>query len=138
MGIRDVCEEEMEFAEAQGSRIQIFTDLDIRKSTFEKMGSFQFVVQQIITALPQKVYISFDIDGLDPSLCPNTGTPVPGGFSFQEAIYLLEELAKSGKEIIGFDLSEVAGIGHAFDGNVGARMLYKLANVMAYSQGKAI
>jgi agmatinase len=38
--------------------------------------------------LAQKVHISFDIDGLDPTLCPNTGTPVPGGFQFEEATYL--------------------------------------------------
>ena len=40
------------------------------------------------------VYISFDIDGLDPSSCPKTGTPVPGGMSFNEASYLLYELSQ--------------------------------------------
>jgi agmatinase len=77
------------------------------------------------------VYISFDIDGLTPELCPNTGTPVPGGFQFWEAIYLLKLVRDSGREIIGFDLCEVAGIRHPWDGNVGARVLYKLCNLMA-------
>ena len=71
-----------------------------------------------------------DVDGLDPKLCPNTGTPVPGGFEVQEVFYLLRQLVKSGRTIIGFDLSEVAGVGNNWDGNVGARLAYKLANLM--------
>ncbi|MCH2021937.1 MAG: arginase family protein, partial [Saprospiraceae bacterium] len=74
----------------------------------------------------QKVYISFDIDGLDPKLCPNTGTPVPGGLELQEAFYLIRQIRKSGRTIIGFDLCEVGCLSD-WDGNVGARVLYKLA-----------
>jgi len=39
-------------------------------------------------SLPDHVYISLDIDGLSPDLCPNTGTPVPGGLTFQQVDYL--------------------------------------------------
>ena len=78
--------------------------------------------------LPQDVFISFDVDGLDPTLCPNTGTPVPGGLSFQEATYLIGAVERSGRRIVGFDLLEVAPGpgGSEWDGNVGARLLYKL------------
>ena len=68
--------------------------------------------------------MSFDIDGLDPSLCPNTGTPVPGGLSFQQANALLRAVRKSGRRIVGFDLNEVGG--EEWDANVGARILYKM------------
>ena len=85
--------------------------------------------------MPQNVYISLDIDGLDPGLCPNTGTPVPGGLSFSETDYLLRKIAVSGKKIIGFDLNEVVP-GTEWDAMVGARVLYLLTTYMGVSQGK--
>ena len=77
--------------------------------------------------LPERVYVSFDIDGLSPENCPHTGTPVAGGLSYNEAIYLLHAVTASGRTIIGFDLCEVVPE-HAkqWDANVGARVLYKL------------
>ena len=73
------------------------------------------------------MYISFDIDGLSPDLCPNTGTPVPGGLLFQKVDYLLNILKQSDKKIIGFDLCEVAPGKHSdWDANVGARVLFNL------------
>jgi agmatinase len=90
----------------------------------------------MLAALPEKVHISFDIDGLDPTLCPDTGTPVPGGFSFAEATYLLSKLQASGKKIIGFDLVEVAPGASDWNGNVGARLLFHLCGVLARSAGR--
>jgi agmatinase len=92
-------------------------------------------VEDIIKALPEKVYLSIDIDGLDPGLCPNTGTPVPGGLSFEQTIYLLEQIANSQRTIIGFDLSEVAPGNDEWDANVGARLLYRLANLTLKAKG---
>jgi agmatinase len=66
--------------------------------------------------------------------CPNTGTPVPGGFSFEQAAYLFSRLAETNKEIIGFDLVEVAPGKDDWDGNVGARMLFHMCGVFAKSQ----
>lgn len=129
VGIRDYCEEEIAYAEANRSRIDILFDQNIQEALF--MGtSYHDICLSVIEKLPQKVYISFDIDGLDPTLCPNTGTPVAGGLSLPQAFYLLKLLANSGKTIIGFDLCEV-GSASEWDGNVGARVLYKLANLMA-------
>jgi agmatinase len=82
------------------------------------------ICEQIISALPQQVYLTIDIDGLDPSLCPNTGTPVPGGLSYEQLIYLLKQLALSDKTIIGMDLVEVGN--DAWDANVAARILYNM------------
>ena len=88
--------------------------------------------REIINHLPEKVYISFDIDGLDPKLCPNTGTPVPGGLELEQVYCLFRELVNSGREIIGFDVCEVGDA--EWDGNVGARIVYKLANLLDLSQ----
>ena len=93
--------------------------------------------KDIIKELPENVYISFDIDGLLPYLCPNTGTPVAGGFAIEELIFLFEEMISSGRKIIGFDLCEVAPGKDQWDGNVGARVLYKLCLLALKSQKKA-
>lgn len=136
VGIRDTCEEELGFAEKHSDRIAVFTNSEINSRKFSG-ESFNSICQSIVEALPKKVYISFDIDGLLPYLCPNTGTPVPGGFEFDEAIHLIRSVVDSGREIIGFDLCEVAGVGNEWDGNVGARILYKLCNFMAKSRNLA-
>ncbi len=129
VGIRDFCEQEVEVA--QNDRVVVFTDRDLKHETFEGI-SWKTQCENIIAQLPQKVVISFDIDGMYPWYCPNTGTPVPGGFSFEQATYLLSKLADSGKEIIGFDFVEVApGENDDWDGNVGARMLYHMCGVLA-------
>lgn len=135
VGVRDFCGEEDGRAAGSGGRVSVFTDAGMREGLF-KGASWETVCNDIIAPLPEKVYISFDIDGLDPSLCPNTGTPVPGGLSFREATFLLRALARSGRRIIGFDLCEVAPGKDEWDANVGARMLYKLCGYMEMSQMK--
>lgn len=135
VGIRDFCEQEVEMVRTANGRIKVFTDRDLKAQEFEG-DTWKSQCEKIICALPEKVHISFDIDGLYPWYCPNTGTPVPGGFSFEQAAYLLTKLALSEKEIIGFDLVEVApGENDDWDGNVGARMLFHLCGVLAKSQG---
>lgn len=133
VGIRDFCQEEYDYARQSEGRIQVFFDEEIRKKMYQG-SSFQQICREMIASLPQKIYISFDIDGLDPSLCPTTGTPVPGGFDYYQALFLLEQLVESGRTIIGFDLCEVGGIPNEYDGNVGARILYRLCNLMAKSK----
>ena len=73
------------------------------------MNKSSHLAREIVGKLPHKVWITFDIDGLDPRFCPNTGTPVPGGLDYAEAVLLIGEVARSGREIVGFDLNEVAG-----------------------------
>ncbi|WP_461490801.1 agmatinase family protein [Pontibacter sp. HJ8] len=133
VGIRDICQAEAELADQSNGRVAIFYDSVLKENMYEG-DSWKKECKKIIAQLPQKVYISFDIDGLDPKLCPGTGTPVPGGLEFEEAVYLIKALVKSGREIIGFDLCEVAPGDSEWNGNVGARLLYKLCNWMAVSQ----
>lgn len=132
VGIRDSCVEEIAEAKAQGARVVTWADHALRERSFNGQ-TYHALCEAIVDDLPQDVYVSVDIDGLDPALCPNTGTPVPGGLQYEEAMHLLRVLVQSGRRIIGFDLCEVAGSGHAWDGNVGARVLYKLCNFMAKS-----
>lgn len=135
VGIRDFCEAEAAFAKNE-KRVDVFYNHQIKNDLFEG-NSWLKICKKIIKTLPQKVYISFDIDGLRPNLCPNTGTPVPGGLDFDQAMFLIKKLVESGREIIGFDLCEVAGVGNDWDGNVGARVLYKLSNFMHFSNQKS-
>ena len=133
VGIRDHCDAEMEMVRQSEGRIQVYPMDELRGKQFTGQ-SWSEQVDRIIDDLPAKVYISFDIDGLDPALCPNTGTPVPGGLSYSEARYLIKRLSASGREIIGFDLCEVAGRGKEWDGNVGARVLYTLCCAMLHQR----
>lgn len=137
VGIRDFCQQEKEIIDNSNGRVVTFFDRDMRHESYKGV-TWSEMVKRIIAALPEKVYISFDIDGLVPNLCPNTGTPVAGGLEFEQAGYLFTELAKSGKQIIGFDLNEVAPgpDGDEWDANVGARMLYRLCNIMTIAANR--
>ena len=138
VGIRDFCQQEVENVVKENGRVIVHTDSDLKKESFEGK-TWHDQCDEIINALPQKVIISFDIDGMYPWYCPNTGTPVPGGFSFEQATYLFNKLALSGKEIIGFDLVEVApGENDDWDGNVGARMLFHMCGVLAKNSGLSV
>lgn len=125
VGVRDYCQQESDYIDSN-SRIRCFTDRELSKNEFDGKN-WSAICEDIIGTLPDNVYISFDIDGLSPDLCPNTGTPVPGGLLFQKVDYLLNILKQSDKKIIGFDLCEVAPGKHSdWDANVGARVLFKL------------
>ncbi len=130
VGLRDICQEEVALITEAGDRIVPFYDAHLKADHYRGL-SWESQCQRIITCLPDRVYVSFDVDGLDPKLCPHTGTPVPGGLDLPEVLYLLQRLVASGRRIIGFDLSEV-GDGE-WDGNVGARIVYKLCCLMTPS-----
>lgn len=129
VGIRDFCEEEMNVVKLS-KKVKVYTDRDIKKALFEG-ESWKNILDDIIDKLPQNVAISFDIDALLQWYCPNTGTPVPGGLSFEQATYALSRLADSSRNIIGVDLVEVAPGEGEWDGNVGARLLLHLCGVFA-------
>lgn len=125
VGLRDVAQAEYRAIEASGDRIHGFFDERVAQSVLDGRP-WSEVVAAIIERLPHDVYLSFDIDGLQPSLCPHTGTPVPGGLSFNQAVMLVQHVVKSGRQIVGFDLCEVAPGNDDWDGNVAARLLYKI------------
>lgn len=130
VGIRDYCEAEFNVIRNSNGRVKTFFDRDIRQAFYNgKTWSQQ--CDEIIAELPEKIYLSFDIDGLDPKLCPNTGTPVAGGFETEQVLFLLEKIVKTGKQIIAFDINEIApGEDGEWDANVGARMLYRISNLV--------
>jgi len=138
VGIRDVCEQEIDYCRSQGDRVRVYFDRDLAASRF-RGETFEGLANRIVEELPEMVYVSFDIDGLDPRYCPNTGTPVPGGLDFSEAVWILKALVKSGRRIVGFDLNEVSpgesGEGE-WDANCGARLLYKMIGLTLASQGE--
>lgn len=129
IGIRDYSQGEWEFIQKNNDRIKTYFDRDIKIRQYEG-ETFKQITDEIIEQLPDKVYISFDIDGLDPKLAPNTGTPVQGGFETEQVFYIFNKLRKSGKQIIGFDLNEVSTSENCWDANVGARILFKMCNLL--------
>ncbi|OGT45123.1 MAG: agmatinase [Gammaproteobacteria bacterium RIFCSPHIGHO2_12_FULL_41_20] len=134
VGIRDLCQEEFELIQQNNNRISTFFDYSLSEQKLKGI-TWDTICDEIILQLPHEVYISFDIDGLDPRFCPHTGTPVPGGLEFNEALHLIKRVVCSGRQIIGFDLNEVSP-GHSsseWDANVGARLLYKLCGWMIKS-----
>ncbi len=135
VGIRDYCEAEYDIVKKSKKRVVSFYDRDIKHQQYEGR-SWEKICNDIIRELPDKIYLSFDIDGLDPKLCPNTGTPVAGGFEAEQILYLVQKIIESKKTIIAFDINEVAPGGDEWDANVGARMLYRIANMVAKSNKK--
>jgi agmatinase len=127
IGIRDYCESEYDIIQ-QNPKVTTFFDHEIKNRQYAG-ESWQLICDDIIASLPDMIYLSFDIDGLDPKLCPNTGTPVPGGFEFEQVIFLIRRVIASGKKIISFDINEVAPGDDEWDANVGARLLYRIANL---------
>jgi agmatinase len=131
VGIRDYCDSEISFINQNPNRITTFFDAQIKRRQYQG-DTWATICDDIIDQLPDNVYISFDIDGLDPKLCPNTGTPVPGGFEAEQIYYLFVRILERGKRIIAFDLNEVSCGEHSHDGIdalVGARVLYKMCNL---------
>ncbi len=129
LGIRDYCESEWNYICESDFRVVTYFEKELKERQFEGQPWSQ-VADEIIAQLPQHVYISYDIDGLDPKLCPHTGTPVPGGFELEQLNYLFKKILNSGRKIIGFDVSETGISTDGWDENVGARVIFKMCNLM--------
>ena len=133
VGIRDYCEAEFNITQNSGARVKTFFDRDIKHEMY-RGAKWEIICDKIIQELPDKIYLSFDIDGLDPKLCPHTGTPVAGGFETEQVLFLLEKIVASGKKIIAFDINEIAPGEDEWDANVGARLLYRISNLVNASR----
>lgn len=132
VGVRDYSPSEWDYIRNSEYRVVTYFDREIKHRQFEG-DTWKHIAEEIVDKLPQKVYISFDIDGLDRKLCPHTGTPVPGGFETEEVFYIFRKVLESGRKIIGFDLSEVGISDSDWNSNVGARVLFKLCNLLVAS-----
>lgn len=132
IGIRDYSADEWNYIKNSNYRVVTYFDKEIKNRMYEGQ-SWKLIAEEIVSKLPEKIYISFDVDGLDPKLCPHTGTPVQGGFETEQVYYLLSKIIQSGKKIIGFDLNETGVSESDWDANVSARILFKLCNLLVTS-----
>ncbi len=134
-GIRDYSNEEAQTLIDYGYKGACLYDTDMQQQLAWGV-SLENVFSPYIEKLPRNVYLSIDIDGLEPLNCPNTGTPVPGGLRYGELEHLIFMVVRSGRNIIGFDLCEVGDSENGWDANVGSRILYQLCGALLASQGK--
>src|SRR5579871_1858637 len=132
VGVRDYCQEEWDYICNSNYRVITYFDNEIKDRQLEGQ-TWKQIADEIVEHLPEKVYISFDIDGLDPKLCPNTGTPVAGGLKVEQVFYLVKKIVQTGRKFIGFDLDEIGSGDNDWDANVGARILWKLCNLLVAS-----
>ena len=139
VGVRDLCEEEYQKIKTD-LRVECFLDEDISSRLF-KGEAWSRICQEIVEQLPSKIYVSLDVDGLSWPYCPGTGTPVPGGLSFNQTLYLLSEIKRQKKTLLAFDVVETSpGSGSKnvkeWNGNVSARLIYHLCGLALETQNK--
>jgi agmatinase len=121
VGIRAQCKEEAKFIKGNG--IKTFYARDIRTNKFGENWH-----KKVVETLGENVYVTFDLDGFDPSLLPATGTPEPGGLFWDETMNLLKAIGKS-RNIVGFDVVELApSKAHPPSNFVASKLIYKLIN----------
>ena len=121
VGMRSISEPEMRLIEERHLRLWLASDIAARGFRGDRGW-----VDEVVAALCDEVYITFDIDAFDPSLVPGTGTPEPGGLGWYEVMDLLTTVA-SRRKIIGFDVVELSPLveGHVSP-VVAAKLVYKL------------
>jgi agmatinase len=129
IGVRDYSQEEWDYICKSDYRVITYFDKDIKERFYDGQH-WKNICDEIVAHLPQNLFLSFDIDGLDPKLCPNTGTPVHGGFETEQIFYLIKKITQSGRKFIGFDLVEISTGETNWDANVGAHILWKLCNLL--------
>ncbi|MEW5963775.1 MAG: agmatinase [Pseudomonadota bacterium] len=117
VGIRAICEEEAEFIEANRERVHVHWG----------RGQARWDIERIVAPLAGRpIYVTFDVDGLDAAVMPATGTPMPGGLAFLDALAILRRAAEVGT-IVGGDVVELAPIpGLHFCDFTAAQIAYKL------------
>jgi agmatinase len=104
-GVRALCSEEADYRRQAG----------VIAYDAERLARRPLPARPLPSGFPALVYITFDVDGFDPAVMPATGTPVPGGLFWQEAMLLLERIA-AGRRVVGADVVELApirGLHHA-------------------------
>lgn len=122
VGIRAQCIEESQFIKE--NHINTFYASGIRNAKYGENW-----VKSLVDTLQKEVYITFDVDAFDPSIMPTTGTPEPDGLIYSDALNIFKEIRKQGKQIIGFDIVELAPVEGIHHTNLTvARLIYKMLN----------
>lgn len=127
VGIRSISEEEREYLDAHPAPIWSTRQFRALKGEWKP----------ILDTLTEHVYVTFDVDGLDPSICPGTGTPEPGGLDWYEAVDLLAAVAKR-STIVGADIVELAPLpGQVVSDFLCARLTYRMIGLALGARVKA-
>lgn len=128
VGVRSFSPAEWERAESD-ERIKLYTGQQLYKERFEGV-TWSDTCSRIVDDLPEKVYLSFDIDGLTIECSPNTGTIITGGLRYPEVVYLINRVVESGRQIVGFDLTEVVPAPNCkTDATIAARLLFSICSI---------
>ncbi len=120
LGIRAYCEEEIQARKEFG--VYYLDGEDIVPNNIQELT--------LPDNFPDNVFFTLDVDGMDPSVFPSTGTPVPGGLGWYQTLSLFESVAKQ-RNIVGFDIMEFSPINnfHAYD-FAAALLTYKMMGIV--------
>ena len=122
VGIRSVSKEEADYIEENKIKSVFYAP--------------KLPINEIIDSLSKNVYITFDLDGLDPSIMPSTGTPEPGGLGWYEAVNLIKDIAEK-RNIVGADVVELDPIpGLVAPDFLAAKLAYKIIQNILVSQAR--
>jgi agmatinase len=125
VGIRSLSPEEAAAIPTLPTRV--FYDFEMRKDPDW--------MDRVVESLSDTVYVTIDVDGLDPAIMPATGTPEPGGLSWYEVLRLLRRVTER-KTVVGFDLVELSPMGgHIAPNFLCAKLIYKL---LSYRFGREV
>lgn len=117
LGIRSLCPEEMDFARANPARVRIWFSEDVHADDWQ--------TELIARVQGRRVYLTIDVDGLDPAIVPATGTPEPDGLTWTEALTILRTVTQHAT-VIGMDCVELAPVESLHMANFAvAKLLYK-------------
>lgn len=126
VGIRSLSMKEMEFIRMK--RLPVFFETDILKG--------EGWIEEMISHLSQNVYITLDLDVLNPAIMPSVGTPEPGGLGWHDLLSVVREVAKS-RNIVGFDVMELCPIpGMVAPDFMVAKLVYKMIGYSLSLKGK--
>lgn len=127
VGIRSLSKEEADFLKARKKPWPVLWARECQEG--------EEWIDRAIAAMPEKVYLTVDIDGFDPSLVPATGTPEPGGLQWYPVLKLLKRLVEE-RTVVGMDLMELTPMaGHHASAFLAAKLVYK---VMGYLEAKRL
>lgn len=128
LGIRSVCPEEVAFTRANPDRVRVWYAEQVHEGDWRS--------EFIRRVQGRRVYLTIDVDGLDPAIVPATGTPEPDGLTWREALDILRTLAAHA-EVIGLDCVELAPVDglHMADFAV-AKLVYKTISYVMAGKGQ--
>ena len=125
VGIRSICKEEAQLI--QDKQMTVIWDREIQQNK----DWIENAIAQITT---QKVFITIDVDGIDPSLIPGVGTPQPGGLSWYDTLHFLRRIFDT-FEVLGCDVMELSPIDDSVVSEfTTAKLIYKLIGYQSRSQ----